>query len=220
MTPLGIIFDMDGVIVDNHEYHYKAWEILGEKYNIQLDAETYKENLNGRTLREVVRFVLGDDDISDDRIRQVGEEKEALYRELYGPHLQMTAGFEAFIQACDEQGIPMIVGTSAPSANVDFTLDGLGIRSRFRQILDDRAVTKGKPNPEIYLKCAAAMDLPNNQCVVFEDAVSGIKAGQAAGSKVVALATSHGREELSADLVIDDFVEMNLEKVRILQGDK
>ena len=220
MKAIGIIFDMDGVIVDNHVYHYQAWEVLGEKYGKTIDPESYKENLNGRTLREVVRFIFDDEALPEDQIKSIGEEKEALYRELYRPHLQITPGLQEFIADCHAQGVPLVVGTSAPPANVDFTLDGLGIRSSFRQILDERAVTKGKPNPEIYLKCAEAIGLPNERCVVFEDAISGIKAGQAAGSKVVALATSHTREELSADLVIDDFVDINLEKVRILLGDK
>ena len=211
---------MDGVIVDNHIYHFQAWEVLSDKYGITLDAESYKENLNGRTLPEVVRYVLNDENVSEQKVHEVGQEKEAVYRDLYRPHLQMTEGLQSFMAECESAGVAMVVGTSAPPINVEFTLDGLGIRSKFNQVLDERAVTIGKPNPEIYIKCAAAIGLPNDHCVVFEDAVSGIRAGHAAGSKVIALATSHRRDELSADLIIDNFIEMNLEKVRILLNDK
>ncbi|MEM9328529.1 MAG: HAD family phosphatase [Bacteroidota bacterium] len=220
MNDIGVLFDMDGVIVDNHRYHFQAWLILGEKYGKSFDENTYKEQLNGRTLTEVVQYIFGDDGIDTEGIRAIGEEKEALYRKLYRPHLAMTPGLADFMADCERLDVPMVVGTSAPPVNVDFTLDGLGIRSKFRAILDERAVTKGKPHPEIYEKCAKAIGLANQQCVVFEDAVSGIKAGQSAGSKVIALATSHDRSELSADLVIDDFIGMNLEKVRILLQDK
>ena len=212
MKKFGLIFDMDGVIVNNHLFHYKSWQKVCEKYGKPLSETAYKDNLNGRTLNEVVQFIF-DEDLPLERIRSIGEEKEATYRELYRPHLKFTEGLEAFLAQCKEANIPMAVGTSAPVENVNFTLDGLNIRHLFHAVLDERAVTKGKPNPEIYLKCAAALDLPNSECIVFEDAVSGIKAGKAAGSKVIALATSHAREELESDWIIDDFTKIDLQQI-------
>ncbi len=208
---------MDGVIVDNHIFHYKSWQAICEKYGKPLTEEGYKNNLNGRTLTEVVKFIF-EEEMPLERVREIGNEKEEMYRELYAPHLKATAGIESFLQTCKEAKISMAVGTSAPVENVDFTLDGLGFRSYFSAILDERAVTKGKPNPEIYMKCAKALDIANQNCIVFEDAVSGIKAGQAAGSKVIALATSHEREELSADLIVNDFTEVNLNLINELLG--
>lgn len=215
----GLLFDMDGVIVNNHEYHYQSWQIMCEKYGKPLSESSYMQNMNGRTLNEVVQFIF-EAEMEREKIREIGEEKEAIYRELYDKHLTSTPGLSTFLSACTQAGVPMVVGTSAPTQNVDFTLDGLGIRSTFKDILDERAVTKGKPNPEIYEKCAAAIGMPNERCVVFEDAISGIKAGKAAGSKVIALATSHAREELEADLVIDDFTQINLEQINELFSTK
>ena len=203
---------MDGVIVNNHNYHFQSWQLMCEKYGKPLSETSYMQNMNGRTLNEVVQFIF-ESEMPLEKVREIGEEKEAIYRDLYRPHLAPTAGLAEFLDACATARVPMIIGTSAPTANVDFTLDGLGIRSIFKGVLDERAVTKGKPNPEIYQKCAAAIGLPNEQCVVFEDALSGIKAGKAAGSKVIALATSHAREELEADLIIDDFTQVNLEQI-------
>ena len=105
----------------------------------------------------------------------------------------------------------MCIGTSAPEKNVSFTINGLGIGHYFKTILDDRSVTKGKPHPDIYQKCAQSIGLPNEQCIVFEDALAGIEAGKAAGSKVIALATSHERKALNADLVINDFSEIDIQ---------
>ncbi len=215
MTEIGLIFDMDGVIVNNHLFHYKSWQEICRKYGKPLDEESYKNNLNGRTLTEVVQFIF-EEEMPHERVRAIGQEKEALYRELYKPHLKFTTGLEAFLSECQEEKIPMVVGTSAPVENVDFTLDGLGIRGLFKDVLDERAVTKGKPNPEIYKKCAKAVGLPNKKCLVLEDAVSGIKAGKAAGSKVIGVATSHKREELDADLVIDDFTQITLQQIKEL----
>ncbi|MDW3193133.1 MAG: HAD family phosphatase [Cytophagales bacterium] len=212
---IGLLFDMDGVIVNNHEYHYQSWQLMCEKYGKPLSQDSYMQNMNGRTLNEVVQFIF-ETEMSMERVREIGEEKEAIYRDLYRKHLAPTDGLLTFLAACSAASIPMVVGTSAPTRNVDFTLDGLGIRSIFQGVLDERAVTKGKPNPEIYQKCAASIGLPNQQCVVFEDALSGIEAGKAAGSKVIALATSHKRSELDADLIIDDFTQLGLEQIHEL----
>jgi beta-phosphoglucomutase-like phosphatase (HAD superfamily) len=98
---------------------------------------------------------------------------------------------------------------------VDFTLEHTGIGPYFQTILDDSFVTKGKPDPQIYLKSAAALNIDPKNCVVFEDSLSGVMAGKAAGCKVVGLTTTHTNEELSAtDFNIDSF---NIEPKSILE---
>lgn len=165
---IGLLFDMDGVIVDNQTFHYQSWQLMCEKYGKPLYEDSHMQNMNGRTLYEVVQYIF-ESETSPGKVREVGEEKEAIYRDLYRNHLAPTKDLEAFLEACTQAKIPMVVGTSAPAKNVDFTLDGLGIRPIFKKVLDARAVTKGKPNSEIYQKCAAAIGVPNERCVVFED---------------------------------------------------
>lgn len=212
MKEIGLIFDMDGVIVDNHQYHFLSWQKLAAKYGISITEEFYREKMNGRTLMGLMQVVFKKD-MDPTEARKIGLEKEQMYRELYGRHLAPTKGLIPFLDEARSKGIPMAVGTSAPQENVEFTLDGLKIRHYFDAVFDDRSVTKGKPDPEIYLKCASGIHLDNHKCVVFEDAVSGIEAGKNAGSKVIALATSHSRQELDADLIIDDFVGLNIEQI-------
>ena len=106
----------------------------------------------------------------------------------------------------DKPHIPRAIATSAPKANVDFTLAGTGLSPFFETILDDSFVTRGKPDPEIYLKTVAALKMEAADCVVFEDSLSGVKAGKAAGCKVVGIMSTHTAEELSeADFSINDF---------------
>jgi beta-phosphoglucomutase len=212
LNHIGLLFDMDGVIIDNHEFHFLAWQKLANKYHIKISEEFYREKMNGRTLMELMEVVFKQE-MSKDEARSIGLEKEEIYRTLYKSSLAPTAGLIDFLELAKNNKIPMAVGTSAPEENVIFTLDGLGIRHYFDAVFDDRSVTKGKPNPEIYQKCAAGIERENKNCIVFEDAISGIKAGENAGSKVIALATSHSREELSADLIIDDFTGLNLEQI-------
>ncbi len=217
MKQIGLIFDMDGVLVDNHEYHFLSWQKLAGKYDISIDEHFYREKMNGRTLMELMRVVFNKP-MEPAEARSIGMEKEALYRELYHDYRALTPGLVNFLESAKKAGIPMAVGTSAPKENVIFTLDGLNIRHYFVDVVDDRAVTKGKPDPEVYLKCADAIQRIPSHCIVFEDALSGIQAGKSAGAKVVALATSHKREELVADLIIDDFRNFNLQDVFKLIG--
>jgi len=213
MKEIGLLFDMDGVIVDNHTYHFLSWQKLAEKYDISITEEFYRNNMNGRTFMGIME-VLFKETLSFEEGRQIAYEKEAIYRSLYQPHLKPTFGLMNFLDSTKSEGIPMVIGTSAPVENVDFTLDGLDIRSYFKGVIDDQAVTKGKPDPEVYLKCASLANRDPQNCIVFEDAVSGIRAGKAAGAKVIALATSHKREELEADLIVDTFESVNLEIVK------
>jgi len=206
---IGLVFDMDGVIVDNHIFHYKSWQVLAKNYNLNLNEEDYRNHMNGRTIGEVVRFLQKD--ASAEEVKKIGIEKEAFYRNLYQPFLTPTKGLWGFLSNAQEHKIPMCIGTSAPEENVSFTINGLGIGHYFKTILDDRSVTKGKPHPDIYKKCAQSIGLPNAQCIVFEDALAGIEAGKAAGSKVIALATSHERKAINADLVINDFSEIDVQ---------
>ncbi len=206
---------MDGVIVNNNSYHYMAWEKLFSKYGKTLNPNIYRESMNGRTLSEIVDFMFSEH-MDPGKVREIGLEKETMYRKLYQPFLAPSKGLYSLLSAAQENNIPMVVGTSAPVENVDFTMNGLGIRHYFKNILDERSVTKGKPNPEIYTMCAAAINIPNSNCVVFEDAISGIKAGKAAGSKVIGVASSHKAEELTADLIINDFTEITLEQIEKL----
>ncbi|MGB3586400.1 MAG: HAD family phosphatase, partial [Tunicatimonas sp.] len=158
-------------------------------------------------------------DMSHGDIWKVGEEKEALYRELYQPHIKPTKGLITFLSEVVRQRIPRTVSTSAPPANVDFTLQHTGLRSYFSTIIDSTMVAHGKPHPEVYLKSAKALGIDPAQCIVFEDAILGIQAGKNAGMKVVGVATTHTREELEAentDLVIDDFCGLTLEQLRKL----
>jgi HAD superfamily hydrolase (TIGR01509 family) len=106
----------------------------------------------------------------------------------------------------DKLNISRAIATSAPRANVDFTLDNTDTRRYFKTILDDSFVTEGKPNPQIYLKSAQALGFDSADCIVLEDSLSGVAAGKRAGCKVVGVTTTHTQTELGeADWVIPDF---------------
>lgn len=215
MNSIALLFDMDGVIVDNHEFHLKSWLGFFEKHNIQMSEEEYKARVNGRTMGAILPNLLNRD-LSQAEIQEIGGEKEALYRELYRPHIKPTTGLVSFLAEVSRNRIPRTVSTSAPPENVDFTLKHTGLKSYFSTIIDASMVTHGKPNPEVYLKSAEALGVDPAQCIVFEDALLGIQAGKSAGMRVVGVASTHSREELQAegtDLIIDDFSGLTLSKL-------
>jgi beta-phosphoglucomutase len=209
------LFDMDGVLIANTDFHINAWLRFAQQHGFSLTKDQYVENINGRVSADAMAYVFGQP-ISAGELITLTEEKEAIYRELYRPHLQPTPGLMAFLNELKEQHIPAAVGTSAPESNVRFTLDGLSLRPCFKAIVDASMIQHGKPDPEIYLTAARMTGVEPARCVVFEDALSGIEAGLRAGMAVVALATTHTREELAdtgAALIIDDFTGLMVQNV-------
>lgn len=215
MDQLAIIFDMDGVIVDNHRYHLQSWLSFFEQHNISMTEAEYKEQVNGRVMHTILPQLLGRE-LSSEEIRTFGEQKEVAYREAYRDHIQPTPGLATFLEELMQHDIPRAIATSAPPANVEFTLEHTGLRAYFPVIVDDTMVTHGKPDPEVYLLSAEQLRMTPAQCIVFEDAILGIQAGKNAGMRVVGVATTHSREELAAteaDYVVDNFEGLTIEKL-------
>ena len=205
------IFDMDGVLVDSNPTHKIALKQFCKKHGYDLSETDLREKIYGRTNRDWLLNLFGN--LNEETIRAYAEEKEALFRELY-VDIKPLDGLHSFLKKLDANGIPLAIATSAPRANVDFTISKTGITHFFPIILDDSFVTKGKPDPQIYLKSAAALGMPSGQCVVFEDSLSGVMAAKRAGCKVVGVTTTHTREELTeTDLNIDNFESLTPEFV-------
>ncbi|GAB2544269.1 HAD family hydrolase [Spirosoma aerophilum] len=215
---LAALFDMDGVLIDNTDFHVNAWLQFAQKHNRPLSKEQYVENINGRVSADAMSYVF-QRPITPGELIVLTEEKESIYRELYRPHLQPAPGLLAFLSALQAEGIKLAVGTSAPQSNVGFTLDGLPLRPYFSAVIDASMIQHGKPDPEIYLTAAERIGATPAHSVVFEDAFAGIEAGLRAGMKVIAVATTHTRDELAdsgASLIVDDFTELTVDAFRAL----
>jgi HAD superfamily hydrolase (TIGR01509 family) len=199
---------MDGVIVDSNPFHKIALKQFCAKYGHELSEEQLKEKIYGRTNKDWIANVFGK--LDEKRLRAYGDEKEALFRDLYQRDIKPVDGLAGFLKKTQAQKIPLAIATSAPRDNVDFTLSKTGTESFFSTILDESFVSKGKPDPEIYLKTAAAIHFDPKNCVVFEDSLSGVKAAKAAGCKVVGITTTHSPKELDeTDFVIDNFNDLD-----------
>lgn len=181
---------MDGVIVDNMRTHERAWLELFRDLGVEIDINEFHRETAGMKATEVLRYFLGNR-YSNAELERLSAQKEFLYRVLFRKKLKATKGLPAFLNAARKQRIPMALATGGGKANIDFVLDGLNLRKHFQSVLGASDVKQGKPNPEIYLKSAAALGLSPEQCFVFEDALPGIEAATRAGMKVIGIATTH-----------------------------
>jgi len=185
-----VLFDMNGVVIDDMKYHLDAWQIFAAKRGKTISSEEFDKMLAGRTNLETIHYIVGSD-ISAEKAKELSEEKEALYREVYAPHMCLLAGLETLLNDLKAHHIPMAVATAAPVENVNMVMDGLKIRDFFDIIVDANQVEHGKPAPDIFLRAAQILNTAPQNCLVFEDSLLGIEAATRAGIPAIGITTSH-----------------------------
>ncbi|MGD0013966.1 MAG: HAD family phosphatase [Bryobacteraceae bacterium] len=208
---VGLVLDLDGVIVDSNRVHSACWREYLRRCGIEMPGG-FDQRMFGRHNSEIVRLVFGQGLAAAEVFRH-GVEKEKLYRERMGPVLgeHLVPGVAAFLERHREA--PMAVATNAEPANVAFILERGGLRGFFRVVIDGGQVSKPKPDPEVYLRAAAGLGIEPADCIVFEDSIAGAKAARAAGARVVAVETTHPASELApVELSIRDFLDPALEE--------
>ncbi|MDB5250623.1 MAG: haloacid dehalogenase [Segetibacter sp.] len=209
-----VLFDLDGTLLDNNEVHLKAWKQYLKENGKEISDDDFKENISGRTNKDAIEHVY-DKKMSEEEASEFYLQKEKIYREMYKADIAPIAGLPEFLKELEEHNITMAIATSGITVNIDFMFEHVPIKQYFKKIISSKDIRKGKPDPEIFLKTAEAVNTPPANCIVFEDSTSGVQAGKAAGMKVVALTTTHSPEELKeADLVIKDYTELNFERLR------
>ena len=193
--PKAILFDMDGTLVDNMHFHHIAWMQFIEEKKLNIDAETLEHEYHKGTLIEVMaRFFP--ELTTEKELREVGNEKEALFREIYRPHISPIKGLLSFLDQLKEKNIPIGLATMGDQNNIAMTLRGLGIEHYFHSTTGGHEVVKGKPDPEIFLKAAQKMGVDPVDCLAFEDTRSGITSAKTAGMKVIGVCTQFSPKEL------------------------
>ncbi len=202
-TVKAIIFDMDGVVIDSNPYHRMAWEKLLNDNQIAYTEESFQKVIFGRPGKEALR-ILCNDRFSDEELTGLDEQVDAEYREIIRQtEINEVAGLSQFIESSRKSGIKIALATSAPTENVTLVLGRLGLQSAFDVITDYTDIVNGKPDPEIYLKTVAKLNIEKAACLVFEDSFSGIQSARSAGLDVVAVSTSHASDELLVAGAID-----------------
>jgi len=203
---LGLIFDLDGVIVDSMPVHTLAWQ----RYLADLGiADTnIAERMHGRRNDEIFRDFLGNT-VDEQGIFNHGAAKERLFRDLMGPQLnaRLVPGIASLLRRA--AGHPVALASNAERANIDFILDGANLRGCFQALVDGSQVERAKPAPDVYLRAAELLGLTPANCIVFEDSPVGITAARSAGASVVGVLT-HSPTLEHVDFAVADFEDQGL----------
>lgn len=212
-TDYAVIFDMDGVIVDTNPYHSEAFASFFIQHGLDFDKRDFATHMYGKHNSYIMSHFFGRK-IEGEELKQLEDEKEALFREIYASKVNPIQGYLPFLKQLIQNGFSCGVATSAPRANLSLITDKLSLHTYMKSMLASEDVTQHKPHPEVYLKSAKNLEIAPEKCLVFEDSFSGITAALNAGSKVVGVLTSHTREELPpCDFYIRDYSEITVDTV-------
>ena len=209
---------MDGTLVDNLAYHFKAFDAYIEREGFTL-LEPVTLKINGMHSNDIFPMLLGDEVVAEYGIDRLHHEKEAVYRDLYRPHIKPIAGVVELMKMAKEAGVKCAIGSSGCRENVEMIIEGLGLAELIDASISGSDVTHGKPHPEIFIKAYEALGLKPEECIVVEDAITGIKAGLAAGCKCIAVTTTETAEVLTeegASLCVADYSTLTIDDLNDL----
>ncbi len=210
----GIIFDLNGTMVDDMMIHHRAWRQTLANLGLTMTLEEVKEKVHGVNEEIIARLFPGR--FSRDQIKKIAYAKESEYRQIFRPDLRLLDGLAELIGHLNEMSIPKGIGTAAPKENLDFVLDGLNLREVFPVSFHSGDVNKGKPDPEVFQKVADGIGVPVEECLIFEDSPTGAEAARRAGATVIIITTTHNEEEFrqfpNVIHMAPDFTDMTIEK--------
>jgi len=215
MRKKGFIFDLDGVIVDTAKYHFLAWRNLANSIDIDF-TELQNEQLKGvsrvKSLEKILKW--GGKEISENQFANLMQQKN----DDYLSHIDKMDNQEILPDVCkvldflseEKQGIAL----GSASKNARMILEKVNLINQFEVIVDGNDVTKGKPNPEVFLNAAKELNIQTNNCIVFEDSVAGIQAANTANMISIGIGDATVLHE--ADYIFNDFTEIDNDFIKEL----
>lgn len=196
-----LIFDMDGTMVDSMPWHAKAWVEFARRRGMAIDVPDLMRRTTGRNAFECACELMGRE-VTAVESAAITDDKESIYRELFGAAFTEVAGFRAFAAQAVARGLKIAVGTAGDRHNIEFVMSRLGMDPLPLAIVGGDEGLPGKPQPAIFLEAARRIGVAPEHCIVFEDAPFGIEAARRGGMRAVALCTTHSAAELSGPHVL------------------
>ncbi len=215
MPDVAAIFDMDGVLIDSYQAHFESWRQLYSELGREYSEPAFAADF-GRTSGDILRRTLAAD-LTDERIGELDDRKESLYRELIRRDFPSMDGASDLLAALAAAGFKLAVGSSGPPENIALSLAMIPGGERISAVVTRADVTRGKPDPQVFLIAAERLGVPPERCAVFEDAAHGIEAANRAGMTSVALTGTMSRDEFpDANLVVDSLRDISPRRLRAL----
>lgn len=197
----GVLWDMDGVLVDTGEFHFNAWMQVLSEYEIYFSREIFKV-IFGMNNFDILSHLLGESPTLE-QVAEIAGRKEQAFRQAIRGRMMPMPGVVQWLRCLNAWGVHQAIASSAPRDNIDILVDEMGIRNRFDVIVSGNELP-GKPDPAVFLEAARRINILPEKCVVIEDSVAGIEAAKRGGMKCIAVATTTPTEGLStADIVVD-----------------
>jgi beta-phosphoglucomutase family hydrolase len=210
----GVIWDMDGVLVDTGEFHFQAWSRALPEYGIPFTRELFRTTFgmnNAGILAMLLRRTP-----TPELLAEISDRKEQLFRRAVLGHAQPLPGVLAWLERLKAAGTRQAIASSAPPANIDALVDELGLRDYFDAIASGFDLP-GKPDPTLFLKVARLIGVSPERCVVVEDAAAGVEAARRAGMKCIAVTTTNPAHELKgADVIVERLDALPLDTFKCL----
>ncbi len=216
-TKYAAIFDMDGVLVDSYHAHFESWLAMATPEGLHFTEAEFAPTF-GRTSREIIATFWGEGRFNDEEIAALDDRKEAAFREIVEADFPTMPGAKELLGELRQAGFALAVGSSGPPENIALVLEKLDAGSLFDAVVTGMDVTRGKPDPQVFLIAAERLQVPRQRCAVIEDAPAGVAAANAAGMASVGFAsTGRTRRSLAAAaMVVGSLGELSAKILREL----
>lgn len=209
--PAGVIFDMDGVLVDSADAHFESWRRLGSELSKDVTREQFTRTF-GRPNNAIIPILFDIDD--EQEVQRLADRKEAIYRDLVRADPPIVDGAVRLVRKLHNAGARLAVGSSAPRENIDLILDAMNVTDLIEVVVSAGEVARGKPDPQVFSLACKRLRLAPGRCVVIEDAPAGVQAAKRAGCQCIAVAIHHGADALAgADTVVERLTELDVPAV-------
>ena len=215
MSRRGAIFDWDGVIINSAEHHERSWERLATEAGLPLFEGHFKAGFGMKNEVIIPELLKWTTELEE--IQRLSLRKEAIYREVVVERgIVALPGVETWLKMLRDAGVGCVIASSTHRQNILISLDAIGLGSYFEAIVAAEDVTRGKPDPEVFLTAAKKLGVEAGRAVVFEDALVGVAAAQAAGMRVATVTTTNPRTALvgaKADWVVDRLDQLGVQEL-------
>lgn len=195
MARQGVVWDMDGVLVDTGKFHYQAWSETLSVYGIPFNHELFRSTF-GMNTASIPTALLGQRP-APELLAEISDRTEQRFRQAMRGRVQPLPGVLDWLKRLRDAGFQHAIASSAPPANIDALVDELGLHSCFDAVVSGFDLP-GKPEPTLFLEVAL------ERCIIVEDAIAGVEAAKRAGMRCVAVTTTNPAEALqAADVVVE-----------------
>jgi beta-phosphoglucomutase family hydrolase len=203
---LGVLWDMDGVLVDTGEHHYISWKETLDEAGIPFDREVFRKTF-GMNNAGILEYLCGQKP-EPEFIQRISDQKETIFRESVPGNVSPLPGVIAWLSRLRQAGAQMAVASSAPYPNIEVLVAELKLDPYFHALVSG-ADLPGKPDPATFLEAARRIGMEPSRCVVVEDAIAGVQGAIKAGMKCIAVTNTNPRQALSeADIIVDSLEQL------------